>query len=133
MFKPQPVRHAASFAVTIFGVSVLVTLFTLRSSLSAGLVVHLLFLGLLAVGALLSGLCFWLGLGFSHRVPVTGKAALFAAFSYFTAFNVLQTFGGTITVQWISFALLLIVPFILGLRWPERWSVASPHAPEHAG
>jgi hypothetical protein len=133
MFKPQPVRHAAVFAVTIFGVSVIVTLFTLRSLLSAALALQFFYLGALAVGALLSGLFFWLGLGFSHRVPATGKAALFAAFSYFTALNVLQTFGGTVTAQWVSFGVLLVVPFILGARWPERWSVASPHVPEHAG
>jgi len=124
--------HAVPFGATVLGVSLAMALFTLRS-LPGSTVLNLFVLGLVALGALLSSFSFWLGLGFSQRVPNTGKSALFAAVTYFFSFNVLRLFGGTIVAQWFSFGILLAVPFVLGVRWPEAWSRAQASTSRNGG
>ena len=75
MFKPQPPSHAFAFTAGVFCASILVcVLVLLRRTLSINLATIFFLAGPYAIGALLSGLFFWLGLGFSQREPLPRKA-----------------------------------------------------------
>ena len=129
MFKAQPLKHALPFSVTIFCLSIATVLLVpaLRSfSTPSALAVALL--GAISISALISGFFFWVGLGFSHKVPSTRKSVFFAAVSYFMAYNVLTLFGGSVLAQWVSFAVSIGVPLLLGVRWRDAWSTALPAA-----
>jgi hypothetical protein len=121
MFLAQPLRYAAPFAGTVFGVSLAVTLYTFLPTHD-----HILFIAVVAllvatVSALLMGFAFWLGLGFSQREPQARKSALSAALAYFVAYNILALFGKSTAVQWPSFG-VLIAPLLYGTRWPAAWA-----------
>ena len=135
MFQSQPLRHAAVFAATIFCASIAAMALTLHRY--AGHISFTFFAfsaAVLTLAALISGLCFWLGLCFSHRVPLPKRSAFCAVFLYAISFNLLNLFRGSVPAQWIAFGILLVFPFVFALRWPLAWSVASPTSVKpHAG
>jgi hypothetical protein len=135
MFKPQPPSHAFAFTAGVFCASILVcVLILLRRTLSVNLATIFFLSGPYAIGALLSGLFFWLGLGFSQREPLPRRAFFQGFFVYAMSLNILTLFGHGGIAQWASFILFLLLPLPIAARWPQMWSFPSPsNSSQHVG
>lgn len=129
MFKASPLKYSLPFVGTIFVLSVIFT--EIVFSHFKGNSSFLLAVALIgsAVGAMLSGFFFWLGLSFSHRQPLPRRAVTAAIITYSLPLAIQQVLGKFTIVRLLCFCIVLVLPFVFGLRWPAAASANNSPKP----
>jgi hypothetical protein len=125
MFKAQPVKVVATFALTVtLLLSALIVLpLWVHGRASAILTAN----GIVAIVlALLASIAFWFGLGFSHCKPKGYYSANAAIFPCILANGLVIIFSLQQYSLPIYFALLGLLPLAFGLRPPLHAAVNKP-------
>ena len=122
MFKAQPLKHVVPFIASMFITSLVVAMYPFyRAPTILPEILKASLPGVLWC-TFFSGFAFWLGLGFSHRVPNARKISLLVTVFYFVSFMAAKIL--TMHTAWyIIFSILVIAfPLILGACWPAAWA-----------
>ena len=114
MFKAQPPKHVVPFTASVFIASLVVAMYpfhfvpmTLPETLKT-------YLPGVLLCAIVSGFAFWLGLGFSHRVPNARKTFFLVTIFYFASFMVVNSLAAYTSWYIIFSTLVIAFPLILG-------------------
>ncbi|QRP63827.1 hypothetical protein I6J77_17315 [Rhodanobacter sp. FDAARGOS 1247] len=128
MFKVQPLKHVVPFTASVFITSLVVAMYPFHfASLNLPETLKTYLPGVVLC-AIFSGFAFWLGLGFSHRVPDARKTFFLVAIFYFVSFMAVKAMAAYIAWYMIFSILVIAFPVILGACWPAAWANNSSKA-----
>ena len=122
MYKHQPFKSIAAFAITPLAVVMAGRLYlmSLHSSFTVRLLVTT-FAGAAIVSAI-TGLGFWVGLGFSHQQPKVRYAILFGLMPLIVAGATARLSLQPTSQITIMVVTLFAVSLLLGVRWQPGWA-----------
>jgi hypothetical protein len=122
MFKAQPLKHAVPFTASVFITSLIVAMYPFHFVPLSLLETLKTYLPSVVLCAIASGFVFWIGLGFSHRVPDARKTFFLVTIFYVASFIVMESLVTYIAWYVIFSTLILALPLILGACWPAAWA-----------
>jgi len=125
MFKSQPLKHVLPFSVSMFVTSIILVIYPYHGvPLSFSQTLSIYLTGVL-LSTIFSMFALWLGLGFSHRVPIFWKSVVVAATYNFMSFLPARILAGRVPWYIIFFTFVIAFPLIIGAFWPAAWSNKS--------